>query len=204
MVCHPGHELLNSECELIKKALASRNQGNDSSWVISDVVDGDIHAVCNLGVFGGCRVCSLRCLIGRDDLAIGVHGDSIRSDLEVSHTRAAVGNSLLGLVQGLDLASLATNLFQVLEVALPHRCHVATAEDTDLEILRLLLAVLTGDFGTRPLEAIQGLEDDALGADVAGNGFCVTVVGHQFMGRGQIDTVDVSVTALVLELGDSP
>lgn len=181
-------------------ALASRNQDNDTSLVIGDVVDGDIHAVCNLGVFDGPRVCLVRCPISRDDLAIGVHGDSVRSDFEVIHTCAAVGNSLLGLVQGLEFASLATDLFQVLEVALPHRRHVATAEDTDLEILRLLLAVLKGNFRTRPFEVIQGLEDDALGADVAGNSFCVTVVGDQFMGRGQIDTVDVSVTAFVLAL----
>lgn len=181
--------------QIDEEALVTKKQGFDSSWVVSNVVDADVHAVCDLRVpfLGRLRVCLLRHLICWDDLAVGVHGDSVGGDLEVSYIGAAMGNSLLGLVHGLALATLAADLLQVVEVALAHGCHVAATEDADFEVLRLLLAVFAGDLGTRPLEIVQGLEDDALGADVAGNGLRVPVVGHQLMRRGEIDTIDVSV-----------
>lgn len=118
--------------------------------MVGNVVDADIHAVCNFGVLflDTFRAGLDRRIICRDELAVGVHGNTFGSNPKVRDTGEPMSNSLLGLVESFDLATLAANLFQVIEVALAHRCDVTAAEDTDFEVLRLSLAVLTGDLGT--------------------------------------------------------
>lgn len=92
--------------------------------MVSLVVDANVHAVRDLrvvlvfglaGLLGGTN-CRRLVINGRDDLAIGVHGDSVGSDLEVGHVGKAIGDSLLGLVEGLDLAAFATDGLEMLEV----------------------------------------------------------------------------------------
>lgn len=180
----------------------TRKQGTDSSWVISNVVDANIHAVRNLGVLllGRFRAGFDGGFINWDDLAIGVHCDAVGGNLEVGDAGTAVCNSLFGLVKSLDLAALTADCLQVVEVALADGCDIAAAEDTDFEVPRLLLAILAGNFGTRALEIVQGLEDDALGTDVASDSCCVAVVGDKLVRRGQIDTVDVGMAKELLVL----
>lgn len=163
-------------------------------------MDADVHAICNLGVLflRRFRVGLDRDLICGDELAVGVHGDSVSGNLEVCHVGEAMCNSFFGLFKSLDLAALAANLLQVVEVALADGCDIATAEDTDFKVLRLLLAVFTGDLRACPLEVVQGLVDNALGADVAGDGCGVPVVGDQFVRGRQVDTVDMGVPGELL------
>lgn len=82
----------------------------------------------------------------------------------------------------------------MVEVAVGNGGDVAAAEDSDFEILGLGKAVFAGDLGAGALEVVEGLVDDFFGANVAGNGVGVAVVGDQFGGRGQVDTVDVGVS----------
>lgn len=174
--------------------------------MVAHVVNADIHAVLDLGVLllgvlrgaddahlGHLRLAG----IGRgDDVAIGIKLDAVGSHLEVRLTGEAMRNSLLGAVQGLDLAALTAKLLQVLEVAIRDGGDVVTAEHTDLEILRLSEAVLLGNLGTCALQIVQGLVDDAIGTNVLGNVHHVATVGNQLGRRCQINTVDVSMAVV--------
>ena len=127
--------------------------------MVSNIVNADIHTIINLGMFmgtglGGGFSCKRVSVRGRDDFAIGVHCDAIGSDLKISHTGKAMGNSLLSFVECLDLATFATKLLQMLKVTLGHWCYLATAENANLKILWFLLAILTSNLCTCAFEVI--------------------------------------------------
>lgn len=113
-------------------------------------MDADVHAVRNLGVvfLGGASAGLDSSLIGRDELAVGVHGDAVGGNLVVGDTGEAMCNSLLGLVKSLDLAPFAADLLQVVEVALADGCDILAAEDADFEVVRLFLTIFASDLGT--------------------------------------------------------
>lgn len=158
-------------------------------------MNADVHAVGDLVLsvtFLGSR--DWWSILSRDDLAIGIHCDSIGRDLVVGHAGIAVSYSVLGLVQRLDFSSFATNRLEVVEVTLGDRGDIATTEDSDFEVLGFLLAVFAGDFSTGGFEVLQSLENHALGANVSGNAFRVTVVGNELLWRSQVNTIDMCVT----------
>lgn len=139
-----------------------------------------------------------RFLIRRDDFSIGIHGSALCGDLVVGYAGKALRNGFLGFINGFDFASLTPDLLQVVEVVLTDWCDIGTAEDTDFEVLRFCLAVFPGNLSASSLEIIESLEDNVFGADVAGNGFCVAVVGDQLVGGSKVDTIDVSMTKELL------
>lgn len=147
------------EKKKFKKNGNQMSRNNASCLMVSLVVDADVHAVRDLRVLLVFGVAGLRAgtngrlvVNGRDDLAIGVHSDSMRGNLEVGHVGTAIGDSLLGLVNSLDLAAFATDGLQMLEVTGRNRGNVATAEDTDLKVCGLLLTILTGNRSTGILQ----------------------------------------------------
>lgn len=175
--------------------------------MVRDVVDADVHAVPHLrrlllgsvptsGTDADLRHLGLARRPGRDDVALAVQLDAVGRDLEVLLAGESMRHGFLGAVEGLDLATLTPDLFQVVEVPFGHGGNVVTAEDTDLEVTRLFQAILVSNLGTGALQVRQGLVDDAVGSDVLGDGVGVTVVGDEFVRRGQIDSVDVGMPGL--------
>lgn len=135
--------------------------------------------------------------VRRDDLAILIELDPVGSNLEVSLVGISMGNSLLSLVQGLDLSTFPSNHLKVLEVAFTDGCDVFATEDSDFEISWLLEAVFLRNLSASALQVIQGLIDDALRTNMLGDAVSVPVISNKLLRRCQVDSVNMSMAVEV-------
>lgn len=132
--------------------------------------------------------------MGRDDLAAAVELDAVGGDLEVFIAGEAVRNGFFSFVQRLHLAAFASHRLEVVEVAVGYRRNVFTTEDSHLEVLGRAQTVLPCDLRAGSFQVIQILVNNTVGANVFADTFDVPVVSNQLGGRGQVDTVDMSMS----------
>lgn len=167
-------------------------------------MDADVHTILHLGmllllVFAGGAHADLGHLrlagvLRGDDVARAIQLDTIGCHAEVLLAGKAVGDSFLGTVQRLDLATFASELLQVLKVALGDRGDVVAAEDTDFKVVWLRQPILLSDLSTGTLQVIQCLVDDTVSTNVLGDRLGVAVVRDELGRRSQVNTIDMSMS----------
>jgi hypothetical protein len=179
------------------------------SCVIANVMDADIHTILDLGMFlfmrhgnvapieADLRYFGLSRVIGRNYLAMVIELNSVSSNLVVLFVGETMSDSLFGTVDGLDLASFAAKLLEMVKVAVIDGGNVVAAEDSNFEVDGFAQSVFLGDLGTGTNQVVQSLEDDAVGANVSCDTVSVAAVCNELARRCQVDTVHVSVSANV-------
>jgi len=83
----------------------------------------------------------------------------------------------------------------MVEIAVRDWGNILTVEDTNFECVWFFAAIFPSYLCTSLFEIIQGLKDDTVGPKSFSNAVAVSAMGYHFMGRRQVNAIDVCVTA---------